>query len=91
MVEFFDFYADWCGPCQASKPIIEELEKEFAGKVEFRKVNVDQDQELSAKYGVLSIPTFVILKDGQEVDRVVGMMGKESLKGKIEAQLKQCK
>ncbi len=88
MIEFIDFYADWCGPCQMTKPIIEELEKELSGRVEFKKVNVDQDQEMSGKYNVFSIPTFVILKDGQEVDRIVGAVGKESLKSRIEAQLK---
>lgn len=74
-----DFYADWCGPCQMMKPVIEELEKELAGKVEFVKVNVDEDQATASKYGVMSIPTFVIEKDGKEIDRKIGFVPKEEL------------
>jgi len=85
MVELIDFYADWCGPCVVMEPIIEELEKETAGKVNIRKVDVDKDQEEASKYGVMSIPTYIILKDGKEVDRFIGSTSKESIVSKINA------
>ena len=85
MVELIDFYADWCGPCVVMEPVIEELEKEMAGKVNIRKVDVDKDQEEASKYGVMSIPTYIILKDGREVDRFIGSTSKESIVSKINA------
>lgn len=87
MIKVVDFYADWCGPCKMMKPIFEELEKEFTGEVEFEKVNVDVDQARAQQYGVLSIPTFIILKDDKEVDRTVGGRSKESFKAWIESHL----
>lgn len=86
-VELMDFYAVWCGPCQVMAPVIEELEKEMAGKVKVSKINVDQDPGSSSKYRVMSIPTYVILKDGQEVDRVIGVTSKEKLREKIQSHL----
>ena len=83
MIELLDFYADWCPPCQQMKPVFEELEKEFEGKVNFRKIDVDKEVDEAAKFKVLSIPTFVILKDGKEVDRKVGALSKEVLKSWI--------
>lgn len=85
MVELIDFYADWCGPCVAMKPVIEEIEKEMPGKVKITKVDVDQKQEEASKYGVMSIPTYVILKDGKEVDRFIGATSKENVISKINA------
>ena len=85
MVELIDFYADWCGPCVVMEPVIEELEKEMAGQVNIRKVDVDKDQEEASKYGVMSIPTYIILKDGKEVDRFIGSTSKESIVSKINA------
>ena len=85
MVELIDFYADWCGPCAAMKPVIEEIEKEMPGKVKITKVDVDQKQEEASKYGVMSIPTYVILKDGKEVDRFIGATSKENVISKINA------
>lgn len=82
-LELIDFYADWCGPCVVMKPVIDELEKELAGKLEVRKVDVDENQGEAEKYGVMSIPTYVITKDGQEVERFVGATSKESMKEKI--------
>lgn len=82
-VQFIDFYADWCGPCVAMKPVLEELEKELAGKVEIKKIDVDEHQEEVSKYGVMSIPTYLILKDGKEVDRFVGVTSKEAINDKI--------
>ncbi|MBI4037431.1 thioredoxin [Candidatus Curtissbacteria bacterium] len=78
MLKIIDFWAVWCGPCKFMEPIIEELEKELAGKVEIEKINVDENQEMTAKYGVMSIPTYVFLKDGKEVDRIIGATQKEN-------------
>lgn len=87
MIEFWDFYARWCPPCQEMKPVIEELEKEFAGQVEFKKIDVDKEMELAAKFKVLSVPTFVILKEGQEASRKVGALNKEVLRNWIEGSI----
>jgi len=83
-VQFVDFYADWCGPCVVMKPVIDELEKDLAGDIEIKKIDVDQNQEEASKYGVMSIPTYLILKDGKEVDRFVGVTSKEVIKHKLE-------
>jgi len=72
-----DFWAPWCGPCQMAKPVLEELAKEYEGKVKFGKVNVDEAGELAGKYGVQSIPTVVLFVDGKEAERVVGFNGRE--------------
>ena len=78
-----DFFAEWCGPCKMLSPVIESLVPEFAGKLEIVKVDVDAEQELAQKYGVTSIPTIVFIKNGQEVDRMVGFQSKESLASKF--------
>lgn len=72
-----DFFAEWCGPCQVTRPIIEELAKEYEGKVKIGKINVDENQQVAAKYGIMSIPTVLIFKNGQEVKREVGFVSKE--------------
>ncbi len=74
-----DFYADWCGPCKAMGPVVEELASEYAGKVKVGKVNVDENQELAMKYGVMSIPTFLVLKGEEVVARTMGMQDKAAL------------
>lgn len=74
---FVDFYADWCGPCKMTGPIIEELANDYNGKATFYKVNVDENNQLAGKYNVFSIPTFIIFKDGQPVDQFVGALAKE--------------
>ncbi|MFC1622081.1 thioredoxin [Patescibacteria group bacterium] len=79
MIKLIDFYADWCGPCKVMEPIFEEIKGEFEGKVEFKKVNVEQEGGEAAKFNVMSIPTFVIMKDEEEVDRRSGAMPKEAL------------
>lgn len=80
-----DFWAEWCGPCRTMKPIFAHLEKEYAGSVNFISVDVDNNQELSAKYGVQSIPTFVVIdKDGREIDRLVGAVPEADLRSLVE-------
>lgn len=79
-----DFWAVWCGPCQMVAPTIEELAKEYEGKVKVGKVNVDEQPELAQKYGIMSIPTMIYFKDGQVAEQTVGVQSKES----IEAMLK---
>ena len=85
MVELLDFYADWCGPCKIMEPIMDELEKEMGDKVKITKIDVDQKQEDASKYGVMSIPTYIILKDGKEVDRFIGATSKENVAQKLNA------
>jgi len=87
VIELIDLYAEWCPPCQTMAPIFEELKKDFAGRVEFRKIDVDKEAEKAAKFKVLSVPTFVILKDGQEVSRKVGALSQEILQSWIEENL----
>lgn len=77
-----DFWADWCGPCKMLGPVFEELSKEIK-HVHFAKVNVDEQADLTAENGVRGMPTLVLFKNGEEVDRIVGFSSKESLKRKI--------
>ncbi|MDO8498471.1 MAG: thioredoxin [bacterium] len=79
MTKLLDFWASWCNPCQMMKPVIEELKKELDGKLEIEEINVDENSAEAAKYGVMSIPTYVVLKDGKEVGRKVGMTAKAEL------------
>ena len=69
-----DFWADWCGPCKALSPVIESLAEQYEGKALIGKVNVDEERELAIRFGVMSIPTVVFLKNGREFDRKVGTM-----------------
>ncbi len=79
-----DFWAQWCGPCRAIAPIIEELADDYAGNALVGKVDVDANQELAMQYGIRSIPTIVILKDGKEVERHLGAITKPALQSKID-------
>ena len=86
-VAVVDFWAEWCGPCRMVGPVIEQLAQEYDGKVTVGKLNVDHHPEISMKYGVRSIPTILILKNGEVVDKHVGTTTKDALAQKIEAQL----
>ena len=86
-VAVVDFWAEWCGPCRMITPIIEELSKEYEGKAMIGKVNVDENPEVSMKYGIRSIPTMLVLKNGEVVDKQVGVTTKQKLVDKIEANL----
>ncbi len=78
-IKLLDFWAAWCGPCQAMKPVISEIEKELKGKVEVVEINVDENQAEASKYGVMGIPTFIVLKDDKEVGRKTGVTPKAEL------------
>lgn len=72
-----DFYADWCGPCKMMGPVVEAMAETFDGKMKIGKLNVDESQETAAKYGVMSIPTFIFFKNGEKVQQSVGAVSKE--------------
>jgi thioredoxin 1 len=74
-----DFYADWCGPCQAVGPIVAELATDYAGQIEVRKVDVDSDPDLAGRYGVRSIPTLILFKNGAPQETIVGAVPKQKL------------
>ena len=79
-----DFYADWCMPCRMMAPVFEKLSKEYSGKIKFCKVNTDQNQEISMEFEIQGIPALILVKDKQEVGRIVGFNNEEVLKEKIE-------
>jgi len=84
-----DFWAPWCGPCRAVAPIVEELAKEYSDKAGFAKVNVDESPILASQYGVMSIPTIIVFKDGKPAEQVIGYKPKNELKKVIDNVLKQ--
>lgn len=82
-----DFWASWCGPCRALSPIVDELADDWAGRIKIAKCNVDENQDIAMQYGVMSIPTLVLLKQGTEVTRTVGSMPKAQLMAELEGYL----
>ena len=82
-----DFWAEWCGPCKMIAPILEELATELDGKLSIRKVNVDDNGDIAAQYGIRAIPTLLLFKGGELADQYVGMMDKSALKAKVSAKL----
>lgn len=83
-----DFYADWCGPCQAMKPTLEKFETEYAGKVTLKRVDVDKDQNLATQNNVMGIPTFIIYQDNKEIGRRSGAMPYEMFKSWVDSVVK---
>ena len=82
-----DFYADWCGPCRMVGPVMETLSQEYTGRVSFAKVDTDANQSQAMRYNIMSIPTVMIFKGGQIVDKVIGAVPAEAYRRKIEAAL----
>jgi len=82
-LQLVDFWAVWCGPCRLVAPVIEQLARDYAGKVQFAKLDVDENQKTSFKYGIRSIPTILFFKDGKHVDTIVGAVPKAQLERKI--------
>jgi thioredoxin 1 len=82
-----DFWAPWCGPCKMVGPVIEEIATQYAGKIHVGKINVDDNQELASEYGVMSIPTICLFKDGNPAFRLVGFRPKKEITGEIDKYL----
>ena len=82
-----DFFATWCGPCKVLTPILDELSEEYTGKVEFYKIDVDQNKELAESYGVMGIPNIKIFKNGEIIEEMTGLQQKESLSETLEKAL----
>ncbi len=79
-----DFWAPWCGPCKMMGPIFEELSKEYEGKLKFMKLNTDEWPHVASQFNIQGIPCLIVIKDGKEVDRIVGFGPKEAIKQKID-------
>ncbi|HBC8651478.1 TPA: thioredoxin [Staphylococcus aureus] len=86
-VQLVDFWATWCGPCKMIAPVLEELAADYEGKADILKLDVDENPSTAAKYEVMSIPTLIVFKDGQPVDKVVGFQPKENLAEVLEKHL----
>jgi thioredoxin 1 len=83
-----DFWAPWCRPCLMAAPVLEELAKEYADKITFTKLDVDQNAKIAAKYNIMAIPNLIIFKEGKPVSQIVGYKPKEELKKDLDAVLK---
>lgn len=84
---FVDFWAPWCGPCKAMLPIVDALTTTYAGRVDFYKMNVDENSDTSQQFNVMSIPTFILFKNGEVVDTIVGAKSKEDIATRLDAVL----
>ncbi|HPU96632.1 MAG TPA: thioredoxin [Candidatus Hydrogenedentes bacterium] len=82
-VTLVDFWAEWCGPCRVMGPHVDAVARQFEGKAVVAKVNVDEEQQLAIRYGINSIPAFILFKDGQPVDRLIGVVNPDALAGMI--------
>ena len=82
-----DFWAPWCGPCKMIAPVLEELAQEYDGKAKIVKINIDDNQNTPAQFGVRSIPTLILFKNGNEVEKIIGAQGKDKLKALIDSAL----
>ena len=82
-----DFWAPWCGPCKMIAPVLEEISKEYEGKVKVVKLNVDENQSTATDYAVRSIPTLILFKDGKEFEKMIGVQSKENLKQMVDKSL----
>jgi thioredoxin 1 len=86
-VTLVDFWAPWCGPCQQQGPIVDKLADEYEGKATVAKLNVDENQNTAAEFGVMSIPTLLLFKDGEKVKQFVGLQSQQNLKAALDEQL----
>ena len=80
-----DFWAAWCGPCRMISPTVEELAKEYGGKIKVMKLNTDENPEIASRYKIMGIPTVIFFKDGNMLDQIVGVVPKQQLKAKIDS------
>lgn len=80
-----DFWAEWCGPCRMVGPILEQLAGEYSGKIKIGKVNVDEERQIASRYGIRSIPTFIIFKGGENVKQLVGALPADKIRQEIDA------
>lgn len=87
MPVFVDFYADWCGPCKMMAPVIEKLAEKYDGKVKVGKCNIDEENEVASKYGIMSIPTMMLFSGGKVKETIVGAVPQKELEDKIEKSL----
>jgi len=87
-VALVDFWAEWCGPCRMMGPVIEELANDYEGKVKISKLNVDEEHNIAIKFGITSIPTLIIFKDGKPVEKIIGAVPKSMLSNALEKALK---
>ena len=82
-----DFWAEWCGPCKRVTPVVEEISKEYKGRVKVAKLNVDEGRNTASRFGIMSIPTLMLFKDGKVVKQIVGAVSKKELKSMIDSNI----
>ena len=87
-VALIDFWAEWCGPCRMMGPVIDELANDYEGKAKISKLNVDEEHNIAIKFGITSIPTLIIFKDGKPIEKIIGAVPKSMLSNALEKALK---